>query len=510
MDIPGLAGAKEDPQARERAEKEAEDLLEELKREVKAEFEDIGVLRKQMRVVVPAKIIAQHFDRNFDELRSDAIVPGFRKGHAPRRLVEKRFGQEVRESLTTTIVGQSYYAAIENAEIEVLGDPLFRISADDGEKLVDIGEALEHFRLPESGDFSYTCEIEIKPTFELPELKGIEIQAPQLSIQNEDVDKHIMRQRKIRGRLEPLTEKAAETDDVIIADTRLLVDGVAIKKEANVQLGVRATRIDGIPLLTLDKDLAGAKPGDERTVDCEIPDDYERADLRGKVAKFEFKVHELKRLVPIPTADLVAQMGCETDEQLRQFIREDMEAELGQMVERAKKEQVHGYLLENTTLDLPEGLSTRQTERAVSRRVVELQQHGMPEGEIGAKIDELRTAATEQVNRDLKLGFILEKVAEDLGVEVTDEEVNTEIARIARLYNRRFDRVRDDLQKRDLLPQLAEQIRHDKCIALLLQDARVVEVTPEEAEKKKKKPAAKKKAGKKTAAKKKVSENDSD
>jgi len=99
------------------------------------------------------------------------------------------------------------------------------------------------------------------------------------------------------------------------------------------------------------------------------------------------------------------------------------------------------------------------------------------------------------VNRDLKLDFILDKVAEQLEVGVTDEEVNTEIARMARLYNRRFDRVRDDLQKRGLLVQLAEQIRQDKCVQLLLQDAKIVEAAP-------KKKAAKPKAAKKKKKKK--------
>src|SRR5207247_2428890 len=140
------------------------------------------------------------------------------------------------------------------------------------------------------------------------------------------------------------------------------------------------------------------------------------------------------------------------------------------------------------------------TDRAVMRKVIELSQAGIPNHEIEARIDELRTSAKDVVARDLKLEFLLEKVAEKLEVEVTAEEVKTEIARIGRGYNQRFDRVRDDLQKRGLLPQLAEQIRQDKCVRILLKDAKIVEMKADERKEDK---TEKAKKPRKTATKKK-------
>ena len=495
MEIPGLTGAMDDPQMRGKAEQESERLLDELKKSVKTVVKDVGVLRKELEITVPAKVIGDHLAHNYDELLHDALVPGFRKGRAPKRLIEKRFGSEVRDSIKTSILGQSFFAAVENEEFDVLGDPRFHVTVGEEVKLMEIGEALEHITITEDADFAYTCEVEIKPTFELPELEGIEIKAPQISITDEMIDEQLLRRRKIRGRYEPSKEAAGSEDDQLIADATLTVDGNVIKTEENVQLGVRAARLDTIPLMTLGEVLKGAKPGATRTVECQVPDDYERPDLRGKTGTFEFKIHEIKRLVPIPAEEYAEQMGCKSVAELREFIREDMEAERDDLIAKAKKEQVLEYLLEKTLLDLPEGLSARQTDHAVVRRVIELQQAGLPQSEIDAKIDELRTSAKESVARDLKLGFILGKVAEKLGAEVTDEEVNTEIARMARLYNRRFDRVRDDLQNQGLLDQLAEKIRHDKCVTTLLGDAKIIEVTGE--------PAAKsaKKTAKETAAK---------
>ncbi len=477
MNIPGVSDAV-DPELWEKAEAESQRLLEALKKAVKAELKDIGVLRKELRITVPAQIIAEHMEHNFHELMHDAVVPGFRKGRAPRRLIEKRFGAEVRESLTSSLVGQAFFAATENEKLDVLGDPLFRIEVDGGTKLMDIGEALQHLKLPADGDFGYVCEIELKPKFELPELKGIPIVQPQVEVTPAMVDEELLRHRRRRGRLEPVTAGAAERGDHLVADVAISAAGQEIRREENVNLAVRGTSIDGIPLPTLDEALLGVRPGDVRSVDCTIPDDYERADLRGQPGQVTFEVHEVKRLIPEPLPEFLAALSFADEQEARDYFRGELEAERDQLLEKAKRAQVEEYLLKNTVLDLPQAFSNRQTERAVLRHMIELQQRGLPWPDIEARVDELRTSAREQVARELKLEFILDRVAETLDVHVTDEEVNTEIARLAQLYNRRFDRVRDDLQARGLLEQLVSRIRQDKCIEQLLASATIQETPP--------------------------------
>ncbi len=471
MDIPGVTGAV-DQELWEKAQEEGAKLLEKLKTDVKVEQKEVGVLRKELRITVPAHVIADHMEHNYKELMHDAFVPGFRKGRAPRRLIEKRFGHEVRESLTTQIVGQSYYAVVENEKLDVLGEPLFAITTDAGAKLVNFDEALQHLKLPDGGDLAYACEIELKPTFELPELKEIPIKAPKIEITDAMVAEQILHQRKRNGRFEPVTD-AAQVDDQVIADVVLMVAGQEVKREENVTVGVRPSRIDNIALMNLGEVLLGATPGETRTVPCTISDDYERSDLRGQAGQFEFKIHELKRLVPEELADFLKSWGFDDEDEARAQFRQQLEAERSELTHRAKKTQVEEYLLTQTKLDLPEQFSARQTDRAVVRRIIELQQRGIPMSDIEVKIDELRTSAKEQVARDLRLAFILGKVAEALETQVTDEEVNTEIARMAASYGRRFDRVRDDLQSRGLLDSLVQQIREDKCITRLLDQARI-------------------------------------
>ncbi len=470
MDIPQTA---ESAETLIEAEQEADRLADILKEKLEVQTEDIGTLRKLMRIRVPAEVIDGEFRHNFDKLRHDAVVPGFRKGRAPLALVQKRYGPEIRESLKSSLIAQAWHTAIEREKLEVVGEPLFRIEVDGAVRLMGFEEALGHIQLEEGRDLSFECELEVKPEFELPDLDNIEIDLPALDITDEMIDEYIDRQCKIRGRIEPIDGPADDPEDIIIADVRLLVDDQEIKSEQNVELGLRPARLDGIPLENLPEVLRGAGPGETRTCECTIPDDYERADLRGKPGRFEFKVHEIKRLVPISPQELAEQMGAESLDELRDWVREDMRYERDRMLRKARKDAVCEWLLAHTTLDVPEQLSARMADRAVTRKVIELQQMGVPMTEIEATIDELRTTARNDAVRELKLDFILEKVAEKLDVTITDEEINSEIARIAELYNRRFDRVRDDLQARGLLPRLAETLYQEKCLALLAERARV-------------------------------------
>jgi len=473
---------------------EEQDALAELKEVIQVEVEDVGTLRKKLTITIPRETIDERLEAQYGELSRDALVPGFRKGRAPRRLIEKRFGSEVSEQLSTELVGSGYLAAVDKAELKVLGDPMIWIKVkqdqaegDAGpaetEKLVTVREAFEHIKLPEQGPLTFACEVEVQPEFDLPKLEGIPIEKPSIQITDEDVTRQIDRFRAMRGTYEPVTDGGIEQDDLVIAHVAMRVDGRVIKQEENVRLAARPQRVDNIPLEELGQVLAGAKPGDTRSIEAQIPDEYERPDLAGKTATFELTIQEIKRLVlpPLDEAFLNA-LGFENEQDLRDWIRNDLEARLDETIRRGMRAQVFRYLLENTRLDVPVGLSQRQADRVVARRMLELRREGVPEAEIEKRLDELRTSASEQASADLKLFFIMEKIAQTLEIEATEDEVNGQIALIARQYNRRFDRVRDELAQRGMLDQLYLQIRDDKIVDRLIEQAEVTEKAPDQAE----------------------------
>ena len=508
-----------------------EQAMAKLKEAISVEKEEIGSLRLKMTVTIPAEIMDERRGDQFAELKRDATVPGFRKGHAPMALIEKRFASDVGDQLKSQLFSSGYLAAVEKEELNPLGDPLFwttveeeRVGDDkvsrkvETETLLPIDQALESLKLPKEGSLTFSCELELKPEFELPKLGGIPVTRATLTVDDADVDGEIKRMCMMRGTFQPVEKGKVEFDDMIYADMKMSVDDEVVASEENLDLAARDIRLKGVALSGLGDALKGKKTDDEVTFEATVPDDHERIDLRGKTAKFEFKLHEIKRLI-IPPMDeeFLGSIGMDSEDELRDTVRGFLEQRLDAGARDSMHEQVGQYLIENTELEIPEGLSQRQTERSVARRMIELYQAGLPEAEIEKQLDEMRAKAQDQVIRDLKLFFILDKVADDREIDVSEEQLNGAIAQMAQRSNKRFDRVRDELSKGEGLSVLYHQLRDQQVLESLLTDAEITEgespkknvtapavakkKTVKKAAKKAPAPAAKKKAPETTAKK---------
>jgi trigger factor len=521
VDPEGTSEPQDDAELEESAEEhelsEEEQAMAKLKEAISVEKEEIGALRLKLTVTIPQETLDERRGDQFAELKREALVPGFRKGHAPLVLVEKRFGSDVGEQLKGELIGSGYQAAVEKEALKPLGDPRLCVRvaeermSEDGkpakvevEKLLPLGEALDHIKLPKEGSFVFSCELELTPEFELPALEKIPVERPVVDIDDDDVDAEVRRLSMFRGSFQPVEEGAVEPDDLLYVDMKMSVDGQQIATEENVDVPARDSRLKDIPLPGFGDAVAGKKLGDTFSFEAPVPDDHEDNDLRGKTAEFEFVVREIKRLVLPPVdEEFLSSLGFDTESELRDAIRQSLTSRLDSVIQRGLREQIGQYLIDNTDLDIPEGLSQRQTDRSVTRRMIEMYQAGLPQAEIDKQMDELRSKAHEQAVRDLKLFFVLEKIAEQREIAVTEEEINGAIAEMARQSNQRFDRVRDNLSKGDGLATLYLQLRDQKVLDALLADAEITEKKrPKKTTKKKKKTAKKATGARKTAKRK--------
>ena len=170
---------QEEPSEEETGEKSDQDKLKEA---IEVATEDVGTLRKKLTITIPREQIDENLGKQFGDLSRDALIPGFRKGRAPRRLIEKRFGNEVSDQAVSQFLGSGYLAAVDKEDLKVIGDPLIWIQVKDEDakdadalvdRLVPVDKALEVIELPAEGAFTFSCEVELQPTFELPDLEGI-------------------------------------------------------------------------------------------------------------------------------------------------------------------------------------------------------------------------------------------------------------------------------------------------------------------------------------------------
>lgn len=497
---------------------EDQKLMAELKEAVEVKKEDLGGLRMKLTVTVPREMIEGRMSKEFAELKREAAIPGFRKGHAPLKLVEKRFATDVGQQLKSQLLGSGYLAAVEKEEIKPLGDPLIwckvkeeRIGEDgrprnvEVDKLLPLDRALDHMNLAKDGPLTFSCEMEVKPAFELPELKGIPVKRPALSVTDKEIDEAIKMIRYREATFEPVEKGGVERNDMLYVDLKLTVDGEVLATEQNVDIAARPMRLHGIPLASLGDVLVKKKVGDMVVHEATVPDDHEKVELRGKMAKFEFKINEIKRLTTPPVdAEFLTNAGYDSEADFRSDVRKQLEARLERTIKEKMLEQVGDYLVEHTQLEIPAGLSQRQTDRTVARRMIDLLQQGVPEVEIRRIVDEMRTKAHDQTIRDLKLFFVLEKIASDREIDINEEEMNAAVSDIARQSGKRFDRVRDELSKGDGLGMLYLRLRDEKVLGEILEQAEVTEgevpITAEPSTEKEKTP--KKRAPAKTASKK--------
>ncbi|MBI1827380.1 MAG: trigger factor [Planctomycetes bacterium] len=464
--------------------------LAKLKDAIKVQREDLGGLRVKLTVTIPRDTMDERLQEQFAELKREALIPGFRKGHAPLKLIEKRFAGEVGDELKGKLVSSSYIAATERENLKTLGDPMVwvktkeeRVGDDkkphqvEVDKLVPFDKALGTLSIPKDGSLTFACEVELRPEFELPELKGIPAQKPTVSIDDDDVDTEIDRLASWRGAFEPVEDGPAEEDDMLYADMTMTVDSEMLTQETNIEVPARDVRLKGVPLEGLGKVLMGKKPGDRASIKAEVPNDHEYDSARGKTATFDFTIHEIKRWTPRPIDDeFLSSLGVESEDDLRNQIRTTLERKLERTLHDKMLSQIAEHLVDNTKIDVPEGVSNRQTDRAIARRAIELLQRGMPHNEVEKQIDSMRGSAREQVIRDLKLFFILENIADEREIEVNEEEVNAAIADIAKTTGKRFDRVRDELSKQDGMMSLYLRIRDEKVLEQLLEDAKITQV----------------------------------
>lgn len=453
-------------------------LTEKLKAAVEVQAEDVGTLRKKLTISVPRNLLDEQRDEQYGELRRDAVVPGFRRGRAPRRLLEKRFGNDVADTLVQQLVTNGYLAAAEKLDLKTIGDPLVfvREKGAETDTLVDIQKAIEVLELPAEGPLTFACEVEVRPEFELPDIDGIPLEKPVITVSDKDVEAQVERMRMFAGHYEPVPEGAVEADDVIYADVKMTCGDAVLFTQESARLAARAQNVQGVTLPKLGETLAGAKVGETRTATGNLPEDYEKAELRGKEAAVEFHIHGINRLkLPELNDDLAKKMGFENVDDMRKYVRDDMTSRIGTEIERGLRGQVQKYLLEKVPFELPERLSDRQIGQVVARKMYDLYNQGVPATEVEKRMDELKTTARETAVRDLKLAFIMEKMAEKAEVDVTEAEMNGYIAELARREGRRFDRVRDDLIRQGGATSLYLSLRDQKILDQVVAKAKITE-----------------------------------
>ena len=426
-------------------------------------IEDAGPGSKKVSIEIPRDRIEKVMEQQFKELRQQAAIPGFRPGHAPQKLIEKRFSTDVKDQVRRQLISESYQQAVEKNNLQVIGEPEF----DDPEKIA----------LPDEGSLTYSFQVEVQPEFAVPDLAGLKIRRPKVNISDDNVEQAMNNLREQQGTLVPVEDRGVEKGDYLTADVHVKVDGNVIAHQHDSQLVARPGRVAGVQVDDLDEQLSGMKVGEKRVVKVTAPDTHPNEAMRGKEAEVEVELKDIKKLeLAEVTPEFMAELGFEDEAGLRDALRQQMEEKIRYDVQQAMREQVNKYLLDNVQIDLPNKLSDRQADRVVNRRAMDLMMRGIPREQLEANVERLRHGAKEEGIRELKLFFILQKIANDMNVDVDEAELNGRIAMLAAQRGRRPEKMKQEMSKDGSLANLYVQLREQKAVDKLLEGAQVEEV----------------------------------
>jgi len=432
---------------------------------------DAGPSRKKLTIEIPAEAVSGQLEDSFDTLMVEAQLPGFRKGRAPRRLIERRFGDTLRRETKARLVADAYGKAVEEHKLKVLGDP--------------VSPELDKIELEIGKPFSFEVEVEVVPEFTLPDLKGIKVRKPLIEVKDEMVQAELDRVCVNEGTLEE--RDAPEPGDYLTGRaTMTLEDGTEIYdiRGAVVQVPPPEREGRGMILGVMVEDLGVQlglpKPGEKATITTTGPKNHELERVRGAKLTMTFEVERADRIVPASPDAISLAMGFGSVDALKDEIRSRLFDRATVQQQVAMRQQIARHLAKTVKMDLPERLTANQAERNLARRKMELAYRGIDPQHVEEQVADMRNASNEAAANELKLLFILHTIAEQLNVGVTEGEVNGRIAQIAASRGVRPEKLRQELLQSGQAGTIYQQIREHKTLDALLADAEITEMPAEE------------------------------
>ncbi|MBQ7989647.1 MAG: trigger factor [Oscillospiraceae bacterium] len=356
-------------------------------------------------------------------------VPGFRKGKATRKMIEKLYGETC------------FYDDAINGMVQQVVTPVIM---EEGLDLVD-APVLDVISISKESGVVYKAVCTVKPEITLGQYKGIEVEKATREVTDEDVDAELKRQQEKNGRLITVDDRAAENGDTVNIDFKGFMDGKAFEGGAEDGFDLKLGSGSFIP--GFEDQVVGHKTGEEFTINVVFPENYQMEELAGKPAEFEIKLNEIKTLeLPALDDDFAMDVSeFDTLDEYKADLRKNLEERAVRNAEVVTENRIYDKLAEMVEGEIPEVMYEKEIDRLVQDFTMRLSQQGldlpMYLSFTGSDEKSFRETYREQAVKAVKIRLALEKIAKDENVEVTDDEVNDEAKRIGERFGLTPERV---------------------------------------------------------------------
>jgi trigger factor len=419
-----------------------------------------------LKVEVEPEKVAKAWDEVASNYTKYGRIPGYRQGKAPKAIIEKKFSKEIREELEKKLLSESCKQAIQEKGIKML--------------------ALSNVEDVEIGDdktMKFTATMITRPEFDVPVYKGLVIPLPEVQVSDEEVDKSIEELREQAADFVDVKEdRGAELNDFVVIDYRGTIDGAPVSEKfpkaggpltGNDDFWIHMVKEAFFPGFT--EALIGAKPGETRNFEIEVPAEFPVEGLPGQKIQYVVTMKGIKEKVLPPLDDAFAAtiVKDKTLAEIRAVARDEIERQKKSQAEAAKRSEIMRQLLSQVECELPQDMVRTQTRRILMDIVRENQARGVPDDVLKENEQEILGGAAQNARDQIKGTFILLKIADVEGIKATQQEFDMRIAQLATRYDMKPDKLIKKLDERNAIDQILEEVLTGKVLDFLSANASV-------------------------------------
>jgi trigger factor len=419
---------------------------------------DTSTCQRELEIEIPAEVVEKETQRVTREFARLARIPGFRPGKAPAELVRRRFWDDIKSEVLHSLIPSSLQNAFREGNLNPVGNP-----------------SIAELQFEPAKPLRFKASFEVLPEFTLGEFKGLSVEAAKIEVTDQDVEQELERLREQAATYVPVEDRPAEDGDTVVASLVGVVTNAKEKREplvldeVEVHLGEEGT------VEAFSQGLRGVRAEEERQFNAPYPDGYPDARLAGQTVAFTARVKAVRRKqLPALDDEFAQQVGnYKTVEELTQKLRQDLQQAAARQEKELTQQRLLDELLSRHEFPLPEALVQHQIDMRLERRVRALVAQGIDPQQVQVDWAKVRRDQREGAIRDLKLGLLLERIAKVENLQSTEEEVASEIERLAQSSNQTPEAVRARLTKEQGLDRIESAIRSEKVIEFLHSQARI-------------------------------------
>jgi trigger factor len=407
-------------------------------------------------IEVPKDAVDKAFDEAYSEMAKVASIPGFRPGKAPKEMIKKRYSKEAKKEVINHLIPDAYQKAVEEHKIDPIGYP------DITDLILEEGKAM-----------SFKAKTDTKPKFKLKNYKGIQVEKKKTVVKPEDIDKALDNLRQYSAKYVAVEDRAAAMDDYVVSDLDCLVDGKpAHKKRENLWLYIDKGSI----MSGLTEKMIGMNKNEERDIEVDLPKEYPDKNIAGKLAKYHVKAKEIKvRSLPNVDDEFAKDLGKENLEDLKKEVAKELENKMRSDNEIATENQLLDKIINDNSFAVPSALVKKQMHMMSENAKARLMEKGFKKEDLDKKDGELEERFKDDAMKQVRLLFILDKIAKDEGIKVEEKDLEDAYKSISMRAGKSEKEVKDHYEKEGFVDNLLERIKEEKTISFLLKSAEIKE-----------------------------------